>query len=169
MNFVQKQTGLARQLKRPQVRPSACVTPAELKAVQIIIRVDLVIARSLLKVGACDRERFAQVDISKTTQKIDLVAAAQAARFDAIQFNVIQLRLVIDIENIREEEIVRREPQVARDRQLASAAGRGLIGVPTEDSPIAQLPRTTERTAGRVWAPANQKPKPTGPVNSDYS
>ena len=125
---------------------------------------DVVIARSLLKVGARDRERFVQVDVSKTAQKIDLVAAAQAARLDAIQFNVIQLRLVIDIEDIREEEIVRREPQVARDRQITSATGRGLIGVPTEDSPIAQLPRTAERTAGRVWPPANQKPKPTGPI-----
>src|SRR5260221_12349085 len=99
---------------------------------------DVVVARSLLKVRPGDGQRFVEVDVPKTAQKVDL-GAAQTAGLDAIQLDVIQLRLIVHAENVRQEKVIGSQPQVAGDRQGAAAAGGGLIGIPTEDSPIAQL------------------------------
>src|SRR6186997_3519311 len=93
-----------------------------------------VVASPFLKVGARDREIFIQVDVAETAQEVDR-AAAQAARLYTIQFHIIELRLVVVIQDISEEEVVRRQAQVARNCQI-SGAGQLLIRVPAKNAEI---------------------------------
>ena len=60
------------------IGPLAGVTPAHLKTVQVVVGMDVVVARPLLKIGARDRESVTQIDIPKSAQKIDLGAAQTA-------------------------------------------------------------------------------------------
>src|SRR5262249_36149946 len=99
MNIVPEQARLGRQLNRPKVGAGLGVAAAHLKAVQIVVGVNVVVARSLLKIGASDREGFIQIDVPETAEKVDLIAAAQAARLDAVELDVIQLRLIVDIQD----------------------------------------------------------------------
>jgi len=118
----------------------------------------VVVARSFLKIRARDSQRVTHIEVAKAAQKIDL-AAALTAGLDAVELDIVELRLIVHVDDVRQEEIVGRQAQIAGNGQLAGATANGPIGIQSKQSPIAQFPRRAVRATGRIRSPADQETK----------
>ena len=123
--------------------------------------VDIVAAGPFLEVGRRQREAVVQRQVAETANEVELLVAcaagADTARLDAIEFDVVQIRAVIDPEDVGQEEVVRRQAEVAWNRQVAIALDGG-VGWSLPWVPMTALRSRVRTTTVRVGSSSIAKP-----------